>query len=280
MRLACLTLSFVALVCRIQFVRGDMYVTDQARTSGHTAGITGVDWHPLERDIVLTSSMDGSARIWNLNGKTQFHMLVCDKVYRAKNAKGQRVGVTAVAFHPSGREFALGTACGSIQIWNATRVGARPERVVFHSHGEGRPVNALSFNIDGSQIVSRSGDDDTVKVWESRRLSRSCSPVATCEGLPTEHERSNAVFSPDGRLVCAGTSEYQKGPNNEIIESGSLKIYLAGKGGSSTEQKPGSLLLELPCPAGVGIVVVDWHPKLNQIFTGCSDGRYVSNVAP
>ena len=161
----------------IQFVRGDMYVTDQARTSGHTAGVTGVDWHPLERDVVLTSSMDGSARIWNLNGKTQFHMLVCDKVYRAKNVKGQRVGVTAVAFHPGGREFVLGTACGSIQIWNATRVGARPERVVYHSHGEGRPVNSLSYNVDGSQIVSRSSQDDKVKVWDARRLSRSCKPV-------------------------------------------------------------------------------------------------------
>lgn len=250
-----------------------MYVTDQARTSGHTATVTGVDWHPLERDIVLTSSMDGSARLWNLNGKTQFHMLVCDKVYRAKNVKGQRVGVTAVAFHPGGRELVLGTACGSIQIWNATRVGARPERVVYHSHGEGRPVNSLSYNVDGSQIVSRSSEDDAVKVWDARRLSRSCKPVATCEGLETVHEQSNAAFSPDGSLICAGTSEYQKGPNNERIETGSLKVFLVGKGAASGKQTLGSLLLEIPAPSNVGVVVVDWHPKLNQIFAGCSDGR-------
>lgn len=258
---------------RIQFVRGDMYVTDQARTTGHTAGVTGVDWHPLERDVVLTCSLDGSARLWNLNGKTQFHMLVCDKVYRAKNAKGQRVGVTAVAFHPGGREFVLGTACGSIQIWNATRVGARPERVVFHSHGEGRPINSLAYNVDGSQIVSRSSEDDTVKVFDAKRLSRSCTPVATCQELATFHERSNAVFSPDGRLVCAGSSEYEKGSNGERIESGSLKVFLVGAGGPSSKRKPGSLLLELPAPAGVGVVAVGWHPKLNQIFAGCSDGR-------
>lgn len=248
-------------------------MTDQARTSGHTAGVTGVDWHPLERDVVLTSSMDGSARLWNLNGKTQFHMLVCDKVYRAKNAKGQRVAVTAVAFHPGGREFVLGTTCGSIQIWNATRVGARPERAVFDSHGVGRPINSLAYNLDGSQIVSRSSDDDAIRVWDARRLSRSCAPVATCSGLPTVHDRSNAVFSPDGRLVCAGTSEYEKGPNGERVESGSVKIFLVVKGGTSSKKETGSLLLELPAPNGVGVVAVDWHPKLNQIFAGCSDGR-------
>lgn len=268
-----IVLTILSLLRRIQFVRGDMYVTDQARTSGHTAGVTGVDWHPLEREIVLTSSMDGSARLWNLNGRTQFHMLVCDKVYRAKNAKGQRVGVTAVAFHPGGREFVLGTACGSIQIWNATRVGARPEKVVFHSHGEGRPVNSLAFNVDGSQIASRSGEDDTVNVWESRRLSRSCVPVVTCQDLPTVHERSNAVFSPDGRLVCAGSSEYRKGPDNKRIESGSIKLFLGGISDASRKQKPGALLLELSAPDGVGVVAVDWHSKLNQIFACCSDGR-------
>ena len=171
----------------IQFVRGDMYVTDQALTTGHTAAVTGVDWHPFERDIVLTSSTDhGSARIWSVNGKTQFHFLICDKVYRATNAKGQKVGVTAFAFHPGGRELVLGTACGSIQIWNATRVGARRDRETFHSHGEGRPVNSLSYNVDGSQIASRSVD--MLKVWDAKRLSRSSSPLVACPGLPTVHE--------------------------------------------------------------------------------------------
>ena len=281
--LKCSLLTILSLFIHdsIQFVRGDMYVTDQARTSGHTAGVTGVDWHPFQRDTVLTGSMDGSARLWNLNGKTQFNMLVCDKVYRAKNSKGQRVGVTAVAFHPGGREFVLGTACGSIQVWNATRVGARPERVVYNAHEQGgstgRAIHSLEYNVDGTQIVSRSSQDDTVKVWDARKLSRSCSPVTTCQGLATVHERSNAVFSPDGSLVCAGVSEYEKGPNGERIESGSLKIFLVKGETLSKKTPPGSLLLELPAPVGVGVVAVNWHPKLNQILAACSDGRYVAN---
>ena len=258
----------------VQFVRGDMYVTDQARTTGHTAAVTGVDWHPFERDTVLTSSNDGSARIWNLNGRTQFNFLICDKVYRAKNAKGQKVGVTAVSFHPGGRELVLGTACGSIQIWNATRVGARPEREIFHSHGEGRPVNFLSYNVDGSQIASRSADDNVVKVWDAKRLSRSSSPIVICQCLPTVYERSNAAFSPDGRLLCAGTSEYRKGPNNERFEEGSLKIFLIrNDSGKTSSQKPGALLSDLQVPGSVGIIMVNWHAKLNQILVGCSDGR-------
>eukprot|EP00957_Ditylum_brightwellii_P203093 15333189-Ditylum_brightwellii.AAC.1 len=99
-----------------------MYVTDQSKTTGHTSTTTSVSWHPLERDIVLTSSIDGSARLWNVaKGKTQFQKLCCTSVYRAKDSKGRRTNVTCVTFHPSGRQFALGTSCGSIQIWNATK---------------------------------------------------------------------------------------------------------------------------------------------------------------
>jgi WD40 repeat protein len=159
-------------------------------------------------------------------------------------------------------------------VWNATRVGARPERVVYNAHGtDRRAINSLEYNVDGTQIVSRSSQDDAVKVWDAKRMNKSSSPVATCPGLETVHEQSNAVFSPDGSLVCAGSSEYVKGPNGKRIESGSLKIYLV-KGGTQT---PGSLLLELPAPAGVGVVAVKWHPKLNQILATCSDGRYVAN---
>ena len=52
-----------------------------------------------------------------------------------------------------------------------------------------------------------------------------------------------------------------------------MKVFLVGKGGSSATQTPGSMLLEIPAPLNVGVVVVNWHPKLNQIFAGCSDGR-------
>lgn len=254
----------------IQFVRGDMYVTDPVRTVGHTHSVTAVAWNPFQKDIVLTGSTDGSARLWNLNGKTQFNKLVCDKVYRAKSDRGQKVAVTCVAFHPGGREFAFGTTCGSIQIWNALRVGVRPERAVYHTHGQSKAVNSLSYNTDGSLIASRSMDDDTVKVWDARRLSRSATPIVICTGLPSDYENCNASFGPLAAVLCAGTSELEKLPNGKRQESGKLKFYSIPKGNEKVLQA--DPVYELNVPLGVGVVLVEWHTKLNQIFVGFSDG--------
>lgn len=242
---------------------------DMARTSGHVNEITGVDWHPLERDIVLSASLDGSARIWNLNGKTQFQKLVCDKVYRAKNSRGQRTAVTAVAYHPGGREFALGTACGSLQIWNSTKVGPRPERVVYDCHTIGKPITAMVYNAGGSQIATRSSNDCSVHVWDAPRLCKSSKPVATCANVPTIYERANCDFSPNGKYLVVGCSGFENMDAGKRQEVGTVRIFHIDKG------QQGRPLDDVPSKPGVGVVQVNWHPKLNQIFVGCSDARYV-----
>jgi WD40 repeat protein len=203
-----------------------------------------------------------------LNGKTQFQMLVCDKVYQAKSERGQRTAVTAVVFHPGGREFALGTSCGSIQIWNSSKVAARPDRLLFHAHGTGKAIHNLVYNIDGTRLSSRSMHDDSVRVWNPQRLSRSASPLAICTGIPTVHEPSNSAFNPESNILCAGTSEhYKKGEQN--LELGTLKFFSLSKNGSEEIDA----LLGVQISSVVGVVVVKWHCKLNQIFVGCSDGR-------
>ena len=251
----------------LEFMRGDMYVTDMAKTTGHIASITGVTWHPLERDIVLTASIDGSARLWNLLGKTQFHKLVCDKVYRAKNSRGQRTGVTSIAFHPGGREFAIGTVCGSIQIWNATRVGARPERAVFDDSGS---LTSLVYNHDGSKLATRCSNATILKVWDSQKLSQSNKPICTLAGLPSEHERANCAFSPDGKFIIAGTSEYMKAEDGKRNEKGSLQVFKL-----PVQPVTQSILSILELDMNIGVVLVQWHPKINQIFVACSDGSAV-----
>lgn len=253
----------------IKFVRGDMYVTDQSKTSGHTAAVTAVDWHPLERDIVLTASLDGSVRIWNLNGKTQFQMLVCDKVYQAKNAKGQRTAVTCAAFHPAGREFGLGTACGSIQVWSRTRASARPERVLFLAHGTGNPVSSLTYSLDGSKLATRSAGDDVVKVWSAQKISRSSVPTHVCTSASNDHDRANAAFSNDGKILVAGVSWSDKSGDLRH-EVGQLNFYDISSAAESVAP-----LVSLDLDKGIGPNIVKWHPKICQIFVGCSTGQTI-----
>jgi WD40 repeat protein len=252
----------------IKFMRGDMYVTDQTKTVGHTAAVTAVDWHPLERDIVLTASLDGSARLCNLHsGKRQFDMLTSDKVFVAKNSKGQRTAVTVVTFHPGGREFALGTTCGSIQIWN-TKIQHRPERVVFATHNE-KPISSLVYSFDGSKLASRSAQDDSIRIWNAPKLSRSSEPCVVCKGAPTDHEQSNIAFSPDAKILCVPVSQLRR-HESETVEQGFLNFYDVS--GENIVVEP---LLSIPLATTIGPIVVRWHPKLSQIFVGCSNGQTI-----
>lgn len=254
-----------------------MYVTDQSKTVGHTAAVTSVDWHPLERDVVLTASNDGSARLWNLNGKTQFQMLVCDKVFQAKSQRGQRTAIKSVRFHPGGREFAVGTACGSIQIWNRARVSGRPERAVYDAHGSSnKAITSLSYSVDGSMLVSRSADDDTVRVWNTQRLSKSSVPLVVCSSLESVHEESNGCFSPNGKILCAGSSYYEKGPEGKRVERGNLNFYnlsdVSGSSGSASVLQP---MLSFALDGHLTPVIIKWHHALKQIFVACSDGGLI-----
>ena len=264
----------------IKFVRGDMYVTDQSKTSGHTAAVTGVDWHPFERDVVVTSSNDGSARLWNINsGKKQFQMLVCDKVFQPKSSQGKRTTILCIAFHPSGREFAVGTSCGSIQIWNPTRTGARPERAIYAAHGDKKRVTSLTYNFDGSKIATRSADDSTAKVWNATKMSSSSIALVTCNNASSIHEQANVAFSPDGKTLCVGVAAFIDlidGTNRNQYETGGIHFYDVSSDNPSCDP---ILTLNLN-ESNVGAVLVAWHSKINQIFIACSNGQIIVYYNP
>lgn len=50
-----------------EFVKGDMYIRDLKNTKGHITGLTCGEWNPKTKETILTSSEDGSLRIWDAN---------------------------------------------------------------------------------------------------------------------------------------------------------------------------------------------------------------------
>ena len=220
-----------------------------------------MSWHPFQKDKVLTSSTDGSARMWDLiRGKTQFSKLCCGSVYRAKSAKGKRVAVTCIEFAPSGMEFALGTVCGSIQIWKTEKVTTRPERVRFNAHGGNgdRAVHSLVYNMDGTRLASRSMHHSSVRVWEVKKLSKNASPIVICGGLNSLYEYSNSAFSPDGRLICAGSSVKPQSKTKGEVGSGKLKVFRV----DGQEGKEIDPIFEMKVAVGISVVCGKQHNKL------------------
>ena len=51
-------------------IKGDMYISDMSNTKGHVAALTDGQWNPKANNIFMTSSMDSTVRLWDLESKT------------------------------------------------------------------------------------------------------------------------------------------------------------------------------------------------------------------
>src|SRR5262249_16013686 len=126
----------------------------------------------------------------------------------------------ALAFHPDNHTLASGH-WNNVTLWDV-RTGARlsllmsPLRRVDPTgyNRDGRYIGGVGFSRDGTMLAAGS-DDGELQIWDvaSRALQRSMKI-----GFG---EASNPVFSPDGKLVAAGT--YADGTVSLVdVSSGSV----------------------------------------------------------
>lgn len=232
-----------------EFVKGDMYIRDLKNTKGHISGLTCGEWHPGKKETILTSSEDGSLRIWDVSDfKSQ------KQVIKPKLARPGRVPVTTCAWDCEGKCIAGGVGDGSIQIWTLKPGwGSRPDIHIEKGHEE--DITGLKFSSDGQILLSRSMDE-TLKVWDLRQIKK---PVQVFEELPNHYAQTNVAFSPDEQLIFTGTSVEREGTSG-----GLLCFYDRSK-------------LELVSRVGISptcsVVQCAWHPKLNQVFATIGDKK-------
>ncbi|KAK6164345.1 hypothetical protein DH2020_001209 [Rehmannia glutinosa] len=194
-----------------EFVKGDMYIRDLKNTKGHISGLTCGEWHPKSKETILTSSEDGSLRIWDVNdfkSQKQFinHYLgVLDTIRKAKHECavslecllcGHEIDTSALKKTSAG-----GIGDGSIQIWNIKAGwGSRPDIHVGNGHTD--DITGLNFSSDGLILLSRSFDG-TLKVWDLRKMKDA---LHAFDDLPNNYAQTNVAFSPDEQLFLTGTS--------------------------------------------------------------------------
>ncbi|KAI5060161.1 hypothetical protein GOP47_0024581 [Adiantum capillus-veneris] len=233
-----------------EFLRGDMYIRDLKNTKGHISGLTGGEWHPKEKQTILTSSEDGSLRIWDVNDFTTQKQVIKPKLPRPG-----RVAVTACAWGLDGKCMAGGLGNGSVQVWNVKAGwGSRPDVYIEKAHADGDDVSGVKFASDGFTLISRSLDE-TLKVWDLRSTKAA---VKVFSNLPNSYQQTNVVLSPDEELILTGTSVEKGGSAGGIL-------YLFDK-----------RRLELVRKIGVSshsVVCCVWHKRLNQIFASSGDKK-------
>ncbi|XP_023764055.1 uncharacterized protein LOC111912553 [Lactuca sativa] len=230
-----------------EFVKGDMYIRDLKNTKGHITGLTCGEWHPKTKETILTSSEDGSLRIWDVNDFTSQKQVI-----KPKLVKHGRVPVNTCAWDREGKSIAGGIGDGSIQIWGIKPGwGSRPDIYVPNAHSD--EITGLKFSSDGRTLLSRSFDC-TLKVWDLRQMK---TVLKSFEDLPNHYSQTNVALSPDEQLLLTGTSV-----ERDSTTGGLLCLFDREK-------------LELVSKVGISptcsVVQCGWHPKLNQIFATAGD---------
>ena len=100
------------------FIKGNPYLMDKSKTVGHTNAVYAACWHPDRNDIVMTASLDGTCRIWDMNGETSFDELQSRDVITAKDKGNRTIGIQSACYNLDGKNIALGCIDGGVLIFD------------------------------------------------------------------------------------------------------------------------------------------------------------------
>ena len=88
-------------------------------------------------------------------------------------------------------------------------------------------------------------------VWDIRSFKR---PTAARSEVPTLYPSTNAVFSPDNKYIVTGAGGSEKGGHGALLL-----------------MKRENLEVVKQLDVGATPVVVQWHPKINQVRSGLTE---------
>lgn len=232
---------------KCETVKGDQYITDMARTKGHTASLNSGCWHPFTKEEYMTCSQDSTCRIWNLyRPRAHKSLIKC----RAQN--GVKTIPTTCAYSREGAAVACGCIDGSIQMWDHRKNFVNPSLMLRGAHAQSSEVSSLSFSYLGQLLASRACDD-TLKLWDLRAFKV---PIFEAKGLFSRYDTTDCMFSPDDSMIVTGESL------NKGETTGRVLFY---------DSKTFNLVREIPV-TNSHVIKTLWHPKLNQVFVGCGNG--------
>jgi WD40 repeat protein len=160
---------------------------------GHIGIVLQLAFSP-DSQRLLTGSGDHTAKVWDVNTGKELFTLNQENTPTVEHPRPY--GIPAVAFSPSGKLIALGSADNTIGIWDAD---SRERLLTFSPHDA--PIWSVAFSPDERSLVTGSMGECEAKVWN----------VASGRPLSTLRGHTNiclsAAFSPSGRQILTASHD-------------------------------------------------------------------------
>jgi WD40 repeat protein/serine/threonine protein kinase len=154
-----------------------------ARLRGHVDKVWRVSFDP-DGARVLTSSSDGTARIWDARDGKPLAVLA------------DHAGEVRAAWSPDGTSIATGDAAGVVRLWSAdgrlvaTSPSPAPMGAIYH----------VVWSPDGTSVATSSNRDGFVRLWSPRDAT----PIAAWH--VGDDAAGEVEFDPEGRRVATGSA--------------------------------------------------------------------------
>jgi WD40 repeat protein len=149
---------------------------------GHTEDVMDVI-HVSGGRRMMTGSLDGSLRVWDLQSGKQI----------GNDWRDGESEVYAIALSPDGKKVASGSGDGVVRLWDVAT-----GKVIAKWVGHTGITYCVSWRRDGGRVVSGSHDDGTARVWDVESGK-------TVLAIETGFWNVDAVIcSPDTTMIATG----------------------------------------------------------------------------
>lgn len=172
------------------------------RKQGHTFGVSAVEWWPLDNGMFVTSSFDGTVKVWDTNTLS----------YAYSFDMGSRL--YALDLSPTLQHYLV--ACGG-DIPGVRLLDLRSTAASHTLHGHNGAVLSIKWSPVSENFVCTGGTDGTARIWDIRR-SDSCLVSLDREIVSERSPRNPVQYRKAHRAAVNGLCWFSRG--DYLITSG------------------------------------------------------------